>query len=606
MQPHEVNADMAALSPEACDYVRQLARRLDEAEHGKGTDLVREAGQFLGMSVATVYRHLKAVAGWSSGRKARSDKGTTSVAPEALVTLGAAQREAIRANGKQTLFTTTARGILEANGHSFGVSNGQLNKLLRDRRLNVAAQRVADPVQALRAPHPNHTREIDPSLCLVYYLRGRQYIMRDDEFYKNKLDRIAQIKFKVYRYVDYDKASACVVPWYTEAAGEDQHNLFKFLMFSWGRQDGRLTHGVPFHLLWDKGSANTSSAVRSLLDALGVRHLTHEAGNARVKGGVENGNNIVETQFESRLRFQPVENVEQLNAAAFAWANAYNANLIPGQDTRLRRAGLAVPMARYDLWQRITPEQLRVLPPVEVCQAFMRSKEEERQVKPDLSITFRHPAAERTLTYSLRGLDGINPGDMVLVRGLVFGECAVQVQVERYDGEPLLYRCEPNVAYDEYGQRADAAEIGTEFKRTAKTQAQQAATAMDEAAYPGLSVDEVKAARAKRVTPFDGQIKAHSYLQDIELPVYLPRQGTDIDTPAHAAPAGLELIDAVTAMLRIVGAIGRNLSPEENAFFMRRYAEGVPEDQVGALIAQYQAPAAADEPLRAAGGLRAV
>ncbi|MDR6767504.1 transposase InsO family protein [Acidovorax delafieldii] len=597
---------MAALSPEACDYVRQLARRLDDAGHGSGTAMVREAGEFLGLSVQTVYRHLKAVAGWSSGRKARSDKGSTSVSAEALVTLGAAQREAIRANGKQTLFTTTARGILEQNGLSFGVSNGQLNKLMRDRKLNVAAQRVADPVQALRAPHPNHTHEIDPSLCLVYYLKGRQYIIRDDEFYKNKLEGLAKVKFKCYRYVAYDRASACVVPWYTEAAGEDQHNLFKFLMFAWGQQQGRPLHGVPSHLLWDKGSANQSAAVRSLLDALGVNHITHEAGNARAKGGAENGNNIVETQFESRLRFQPVENVEQLNAASFAWANAYNANLIPGQDTRLRRPGLAAPVARYDLWQLITAEQLRVLPPVEVCQTFMRSKEEERQVKPDLSITFRHPAAERTLPYSLRGFDGINVGDTVTVRGLIFGDCAIQVQVLRYDGEPLLYRVEPNIEFDAFGQRTDAAEIGAEYKRTAKTEAEHAATAMDEAAYPGMTADEVKAARAKRATPFEGKLDSHGYLQDVAMPAYLPRQGSAIDTPAHAAPAGPELIDAVTAMLRIVSAIGRNLSAEENAFFMKRYSDGVPEDQVAALIAQYQAPAVADEPIRAAGGLRVV
>lgn len=605
MQPHEVSADMAALSPEACDYVRQLARRLDEAEHGSGTAMVRDAGEFLGLSVQTVYRHLKAVAGWSSGRKARSDKGSTSVSADALVTLGAAQREAIRANGKQTLFTTTARGILEQNGHAFGVSNGQLNKLMRDRKLNVAAQRVADPVQALRAPHPNHTHQIDPSLCLVYYLKGRQYIIRDDEFYKNKLDRLAQVKFKVYRYVCYDKASATVIPWYTEAAGEDQHNLFRFLMFAWGLQAGRPFHGVPRHLLWDKGSANTSAAVRSLLDALGVTHITHEAGNSRAKGGVENGNNIVETQFESRLRFQPVEDVDQLNAAAFAWANAYCANLIPGQDTRLRRPGLQQPVARYDLWQLIAAEQLRVLPPLEVCQAFMRSKEEERQVKPNQSITFRHPSAGRTLTYSLRGFDGINVGDSVKVRGLVYGDCAVQVQVERYNGDPLIYRCEPEVSFDEFGQQADAAEIGAEFKRAAKTGAEHAATAMDEAAYPGLSADEVKAARAKRVAPFNG-LDAHSYLRDVQLPTYLPRQGAAIETPAYATPAGPELIDAVTAMLRIVGAIGRNLSAEENAFFMKRYSDGVPEDQVAALIAQYQAPADADEPIRAAGGLRVV
>lgn len=602
----EAANDMAALSPEACDYVRQLARRLDGAEHGTGTALVREAGQFLGLSVPTVYRHLKSVAGWSSGRKARSDKGTTSVCAKALVTMGAAQRESISAGGKQRLFTTTARGILEQNGHSFGVSNGHINKLLRDRKLNVAAQRVAEPVQAQRALHPNHTHQIDPSLCAVYYLKGRQYIIREDEFYKNKLDKIAQLKFKVYRYVCYDRASGMLIPWYCEAAGETQHNLFEFLMFAWGQQAGRLMHGVPKVLLWDKGSANQAAAVRSLLDALGVNHIAHRAGNARAKGGVEGGNQITEVQFESRLKFQPVDNVEQLNAAAFAWANAYCANLIPGQDTRLRRIGLPVPTARLDLWQLITAEQLRALPALEVCQAFMRSKAEERQVRGDQSFTFRHPAAGRTLPYSLKGFDGINVGDTVLVRGLIYGECAVQVQVERYDGEPLLYRVEPSVAFDAFGQDMTAAVTGEGFKSAPHTQAQKAAQAMDAVAYPGMTADEVKAARDKRVTPFKGEFNAHGYLQEIELPAYLPRQGQAIDTPVHAAPAGPELVDAVTAMLRIVAAIGRNLSPDEYAFYMRRYADGVPQDQVSALIAQYQAPAVVDQPMRAAGGLRAV
>lgn len=602
----EAQDDMA-LSPEACDYVRQTARRLAAAEHGGATAIAQDAAQFLGVSVQTLYRHLKTVAGWTSGRKARCDKGSTSVSAEALIAMGAAQREAVRENGKQTLFTTTARGMLEQNGVAFGVSNGHLNRLMRDRRLNVAAQRVADPVQALRAPYPNHTHQIDPSLCLVYYLKGRQYIIRDDEFYKNKLDKIAQVKFKVYRYVAYDKASAAIVPWYTEAAGEDQHSLFKFLMFTWGQQTGRPLHGVPQYLLWDKGSANQATAIKSLLDALGVIHLTHEAGNARAKGGVENANNIVETQFESRLKFQPVDNVEQLNVASFAWANAYNANLIPGQDTRLRRLGLEAPLSRYDLWQRITVDQLRVLPPVEVCQAFMRSKEEERQVKPDLSITFRHPTAGRTLPYSLRGFDGVNVGDKVLVRGLVYGDHAVQVQVERFDGEPLLYRCEPLAEFDSFGQRADAAEIGAEFKRTAKTNAEQAATDMDAAAYPGLSADEVKAARSKRVTPFEGQLNAHGYLQDVQLPAYLPRKGSEIETPAHAAPAGPEMLDSITAMLLIVKGIGRHLTAEENAFLTKRYESGVPEDQVATLIAQFSGAAEMEQqPMRAAGGLRAV
>lgn len=595
--------DMATPSPEICEYLRGLARRLDGAGHGGATPLVGEAAQFLGWSPQTVYRQLKGVAGWASGRKARCDKGSTGVNAEALLALAATQREAVRENGKQTLFTTTSRGMLEQNGREFGVTNGQLNRLMRDRKLNVAAQRIAAPVQALRAPCPNHTHQVDPSLCLVYYLKGRQYIIRDDEFYKNKLDKIAQIKFKCYRYVKYDKASASITAWYCEAAGEDQHNLFDFLMFAWGHHEGRLTHGVPQYLLWDKGSANQSTAIKSLLDALGVQHLTHRAGNSRAKGGAENGNNIVETQFESRLKFEPVNDVSQLNAAAFAWANAYNANLIPGQDTRLRRSGLTVPTARFDLWQLITAEQLRVLPPLEVCKAFMTSKQLERDVRPDLSFTFKHPAAERTAAYSLRGFDGINVGDKVLVRGLVYGDCAVQVQVPRYDGEMLTYRVEPITGFDRFGQLEAAAEIGVEYKSTARTEAQHAARTMDVAAFPGMNADEVKAARQKRVTPFEGKLAAHSYLKDVELPTYLPRAGTEIDTPANTS-AQPQMLEATAAMLRIVSATGQRLTSDQYSFFMQRYEGGVPEDQIDALIAQFTAPV--QQPMRAAGGLRSV
>lgn len=596
---------MPALSPEIHQYVCGLARRLDEVEHGGATSLVQEAASFLNWSPQTVYRHLKATAGWSSGRRTRRDKGSTCVSADALATLGAAQREAIRDNGKQTLFTTTSRGMLEQNGISFGVSNGHLNRLLRDRKLNVAAQRVAAPVQQLRAPHPNHTHQVDPSLCLVYYLKDRQYIIRDREFYKNKLEGMAKVKFKVYRYVLYDKASATIVPWYCEAQGEDQHNLFDFLMYAWGEQPGRLFRGVPRYMLWDKGSANQSAAIKNLLRQLEVEALDHEAGNARAKGGVENANNIVETQFESRLRFEPVHDVASLNAAASAWANAYNANLIPGQDTRLRRAGLAISTSRYDLWQLITADQLRLLPPVEVCRALMASKEQPRQVRPNLTISFKHPAAERPCTYSLRGLDGVNVGDTVQVRALVYGECAVQVEVPRYDGETLVYRVEPEVAFDRFGQPVAAAEIGAEYKAAPRTEAELAAKTMDAKAYPGMDADEVKAAREKKAAPFEGKLVAHSYLQDVELPTYLPRNGTEIETPAHAQTAlSPTMLDATEAMLRLREGIGRNLTGDEYSFMTARYADGVPEDQIDALVQQFTAPV--EQPMRAAGGLRAV
>lgn len=575
------------LTPETRSYLCALALRLDGAPHGGKGRIVDEAAQFLGWSAQTVHRQLAAAAGRNTGRATRADKGTTSVSADALRMLGAVEREAIRENGKQTMFTTTARGMLEQNGIAFACSNGHLNRLLRDRKLSVDAQRAADPVQALRAPYPNHTHEVDPSLCLVYYLRGRQYIMRDSEFYKNKLDALAKVKFKVYRYVLYDKASGALVPWYVEAAGENQHSLFEFLMFCWAKQPGRLFHGVPKVLLWDKGSANTSAAIQNLLRALEVDAIDHQAGRARVKGGVENGNNLVETQFESRLRFEPVDNVAQLNAAAFAWANAWNANLLPGQDTRLRRRGLAQPVSRYDLWQLINAEQLRILPPVEVCRALMAGKIETRKVASNLQIQFRHPAADGSAFYSVKGLDGVCVGDTINVRPLVYGDCAVQIEVPRYNGESLVYRVEPERDFDRFGQPATAAVIGEQYKALPETAIEQAAKDMDALAYPGLDAEGIKRARERKETPFGAGLDAHSHLQDIALPTYFPRTGSEIEAPAHVL-APVETLDAIGAMLRIVDAVGRNLSPEEHTFLSRRLADGVTEAQLQALITQFR------------------
>lgn len=590
-----------ALTPDIRDYLGDLARKLDATGHGERGALMAAAQEFLDWSPATIYRQLKAACGWTAGRKTRSDKGTTSVADDALQMLGAAQREGVRENGKQTLFTPTARSILEQNGINLGVSNGQLNRLIRARSLDVGSQRNVSPVQALRALYPNYLHQVDPSLCLVYYLKGKQHIMRDSEFYKNKLDNYAKVKLKVWRYVMYDRASGALVVWYCEAAGENQHSLFDFLMYAWGKTEGKLLHGVPLFMLWDKGSANTSSAIKNLLKHLEVEPLVHEAGNARAKGGVEGGNNIVETQFESRLRFEPVDDIAHLNAAAHAWAEAYNANLIAGQDTRLRRAGLAEPVARYDLWQLIRAEQLRLLPSVEVCRALMTSREVERTVGADMCISFKHVDAERSMQYDLRGLDGITVKSKVSVRALVYGDCAIQIEAPRYDGEMLTYRVEPIRGYDQFGQRLDAAVPGQEYKSLPETAIEKAAKVMDELAYPD---QDAKQARSKQVTPFGGSLDAHSHLKQIEHPVYLQRQGTTIETPEHLRTDAPKL-SAMQAMLRIAEAIGRNLTAQENTWLRNTFKEGVPEDQVSALIEQFTRPAAV-APATNTGGLRAV
>ena len=579
------------ITPSIRDYLNNIAKKLDSVGHGQRGPILNEAQEFLGFSRQTIYRQLKQVCGWSSERKARADKGRMTVSSESLLALAAMNRESIRDNGKQTMFTTTARGILEQNGHEINVSNATLNRLMRQRKLNVNAQKVANPVQSLRALHPNHVHEIDPSLCLIYYMKNKQHIMRDRDFYKNKLENYAKVKYKVWRYTLYDRASGIIIPWYVEAAGENQHSLFQFLMFAWGKQDGRLFHGVPKLLYWDKGSANTSSAIKNLLDHLEVKYLEHEAGNARAKGGVENANNIIETQFESRLKFQPVNSIDELNDAAIKWAEAYNSNMLPGQDTRLHRTGLSEPASRQTLWQHISAEQLRILPAVEVCKALMASREQERQVKSDLTISFKHPQAENSLIYSLKGLDGVAVKDKVTVRSLVYGDCAIQIEVPRYDGDSLIYRVEPDRNFDQFGQRLDAPVIGEEYKSKGDTEIEQAAKAMDQVAYPDMTEDEIKKAKQKQVAPFGGKLNTLSYLEDINHPAYFEQKGSEIDTPEHLKPS-IPILTLTAALMRITSEIGRKLTTDENKWLSARYKDGVPEDSLDSLIHTFKTPIA--------------
>lgn len=519
------------LAPETRAHLAEIACRLDTAGHGERGEVAEEVCALYGWSPSKLYTLLKREVGWNSGRKTRRDKGSTCVVGDNLEMLAALRRESIRANGKQILFTPTGASVLTVNGIDLPVSNGQLNRLMRARKLDTDALAKADAPVRMRSLHPNHVHQVDPSLCVLYYLpNGEQAMMDADKFYKNKLSNYAKVKLKVWRYVLYDHTSAVLAVRYYESAGESQESLFAFLMWAWSQQEGREFHGVPRLLVWDKGSANTAFSIKALLAALEVTPIEHATGNSRAKGGVEGGNNIVECKFESRLKLQPVSNVDELNAAALAWQNAFNADLIQREDNRLRRIGMT-PVARYHLWRKIRAEQLRLLPDVEVCRALLEGREAVRKVR-GMLLTYRHPAADRMRTYRVAGLDGICNGDEVAVRPLLFGDCAIHVRVARYDGADLFYRLEAEAAPDEYGMPVDAPVWNESYKSLPDTAADQAAKRMDALAYPGE--DAVKQ-RQKQAAPFrrpDGStLDAHSHLAEIALPVGLPRRGSEISVP---------------------------------------------------------------------------
>jgi hypothetical protein len=374
---------------------------------------------------------------------------------------------------------------------------------------------------------------------------------------------------------------------YYQAKGETQANLFDFLLYCWARREGRVFHGVPKILYWDKGSANQAQAIKNALRALDVTPIAHEAGNPRSKGSVEVANNIVETHFECLLRIEPVHTVEALNAAAEHWTNAFNADCIPGYDARLKRKGMSEPRSRAGLWQTVRQEHLRILPDPQVCRYLLSADPQERKVRPDLTISFKHPAAERTQHYDLSHIEFVYPRCLVRVSPLVYGDHEVVVYCDDYQGAEHTFIVTPIAYHEISGFRLDAAVIGAEFKSQPDTPVERAGKAADRAAYPGLSDAEIKTAKAKNATPFDGTLIAHSHLADVAPPAFMRRPGTELTVPNRAAQEARPL-SITEACKRLLAELGRRSDINYYTLLARDYPQGITETDLDALITRFR------------------
>jgi transposase InsO family protein len=603
------------MPPETLVSLVGLRERLSAAGHGERRAMVEAFAAGLGRSANTVYGWLREHAGFESGRKRRADAGTSRLSGETLELIAAMRVEGRRQNGKQTLPLTVAMNVADTNGAAITVSASQLGRLLRQRNMDTATVAASRVTQEMRALYPNHVHQIDPSLCLLYYTPGgKQHMMTEAKFYKNKLDAYNKVKLKCWRYVRYDRASGVVDVRYFESAGENQTVLFDFLMWTWGRQDGRLNHGVPKLLLWDKGSANTSHAIQNLLDALDVRHETHAAGHAWAKGGVEQANNLVETHFESRLRFEPVDNVGALNAAALNWARDWNANLIKHVDSRLVRAS-GEPLVRDDLWNLIlrTPGALVELPSREVCQWFMAGRERERQVN-NLAVSFAHPELGRAARYDLRAwAELIHNRQKVAVTPLLMRDGLLRVEIPRAGAEPLVVEVEPVREFDAFGDNAAAQVFGEGYSRMPETAGEAVARRLAVAAFgDGTTVDGAEALREKNARPFahrnDGKgMVAHSHLGQEEAPQRLLPAAGEVATEAVRAAGRavrevqLEPLTHVEAAKRLRAMVGSSWTAEHFAWLAQRHPAGVQEGALEAIAAEINSGRPM-QALRAVGG----
>jgi hypothetical protein len=537
-------------------YVDRMASARTAAERKAVVD---EMCRMFAFSTAKAYKVLKEN-GWESGRAKRKDAGVTSVDQELLIVVGEMIRQCIRKNGKTTLPVNVARSILRARGLNVPVSDSRLRELPRRSHMAIADSKVPSPHQTMRSEYPNQVHFADPSVCLIYFAPGgKQKIIGDDELYKNK--NFLEGKLKCWRYVLTDHYSGSICVRYYAAMGETAANMYDFLLYAWGQKKSSVNvfHGIPELLIWDCGTANIAKATGNALKAFGVKTMPHLPGNPRAKGQVEVSNNIVEIHFESRLRFEPVPGVEELNDAVERWYTAYNANLIPGLDTKLKRSGMTVGI-RAGLWQRIPKEKPRELPDGETYRQVFAKGIQTRKVAGDLTVSIVHPRAGRSLRYSVRDLPGILVGkELALQPLLITAEFLCIVSYEN-GGEELSFELEP-IVYDSAGFGIDSPVYGQEYKRPKGT-AREAAEKMS----PGLTAV---------MGPANSFIKA-------ENPFMRQRERTPIKV-AETIHTHEIIISAVEAAKRVKAECGEVPDGFINAL-REHYPEGVPARIVDELI----------------------
>ncbi|MDK1288522.1 hypothetical protein [Pseudoalteromonas umbrosa] len=550
------------------------AEQLDQAGHGQKGVIREKACETLGLSKDALYRRLRSL-GWQSGKAKRSDAGSTSMSQESINMMVSLLSISKRANGKRTMNVPVASSILEANGYTT-LSTSQISRVLAQYNANIRKLDSVEPHKQLRSLGPNHVHQVDPSYCLLYYppnsRKGKvQHYADQDEFYQNKPENLDKIKhLKLWRYVLTDHWSGTIRVRYYQASGETVANLFDFLMWCWSAHDGSSFMGPCDFLYWDKGSANTAAAIKNVLKCLQVKFEEHKAKSPRAKGSVEKGNDIVETQFESRLLIEPVNSVDEINAAVWSWQEAFNANKIKGQNCKHSRHK----MSRQDAWLMIyQPEyrhRLRQLPDLKICRLLLTKTGDTRVVTGELTVSYLHPVTKCSLNYDLSSLEHISVGMKVDVSPIIIGETPdLVVGVKSPMGDVIYHQIAP-INYDAAGFRVDAPVFGENFESHADTKTQQAVKAADKLAYPSMTEKQIDQAKKKKSAPFGGELVAHSHFKDVEHETRIAPKGETIqpDSPVtkqlkEAPKRKGKVLDGLDLRIMVAERLGRNLRPTE-------------------------------------------
>ena len=526
----------SSLSPGQRQLVIETARRLQAAAlcSGERGDMVKNMASALGVSVQTGYRYLERYAAWASGKKPRRDKGETCV-PESLCRKIAELMLFPRANGKQIMTLKLAVTIAKSSGE--GIADPEtgeitmpsvetISRAMRQYGCHPEQLRKGKPTGRVRSLHPNHTWLLDASVCILYRIRGtKRVVFLDERSYNAKKPKnLAEIgNRRIVRYVVVDHPSNAFYVRYEQAAGETAEGVLRTLIeFIADRGHHDPAHGLPSILYTDPGPANTASLITNFCEQLDIRLIHHAPGAANATGAVEVHQDIIEKQFESRLRFIDVPDVAYLQSEADRWRRHFCAR---AEHSRLKTT-------RNNAWLTIREEQLRTVPR-DVLEAIAQWKTERRNVGTDFVISVNTHTSHGVRSYDLRELAYHGLSARESVRGLLnpFKAPENAAVMDMPDGTEKRFNIAP-METDQYNQDLSAPVFGECYRAMPKTHSEKVLEEIKKQAYGVDSAEEAErlhnaGKRPSSVTNIMADVK--------EAPLYLGRTGQPVKLAAPTA-----------------------------------------------------------------------
>lgn len=587
--PTVEDADMAApLTPARIEALAAVARDAAAAAHGHKQAVYERACAELGCSLATLHRQLAQVA-VRPERKRRADAGGFALPLDEAKTISAYLVEHYRGNGKRGITLAKALENLRANGlvraEALDADTGEIKPLsvsavlraLRGYGLHWRQLRAPSLAVPQSTPHPNHTWQMDASVCTLFYLDdGGTQPMPEQVFYKNKPENFERVaRQRVTRFLITDHTSGAIRLRYF-LGSESVANYAEFFIWAIQQQPGLRDpmHGVPFQLSIDPGSG-MQGAFKNLARRLQVRLIVNAPGNPRAKGSVESAQNLVEMGFEHQFRSHRPASLAELNERAQVWAAHFNATAVHSRHGQ----------TRAQKWLEITPEQLRTAPSVALCRELLTA-----DVKPCTVDAYGHVQfGGGGRRWDVRGLPGgVHMGEKVNITYNAYNDREVFAVYADAQGNEVLHPC-PLVERDAHGFMADAREIGSGYRALPDTAADAARKQADLLATGAHTLEQAQRTRkAKGFEVFGGQVRFEHLKAELEAAApMLPRRGQALElaTTTPGAPAPARLLTHFEAA-RALHERGVPMSAELVGSLKALHADGVPEDELDALAAR--------------------